>query len=122
MLFKVYLISCVDNDSFDNIKKYKIGFTRRKVEDRIKEFKTGNSSNLEVLHVYESKWGTRIESMLHNIFKHKLINGEWFNLSYSDVETFIYECEKIHETLEFISIKNTYVIDRKILNKKKVYK
>jgi hypothetical protein len=121
MLIKVYLISC-DGDSCDGIKKYKIGFTRRKVENRIKEFKTGNSSDFEIIHVYESKWGTKIESILHSMFKTKSINGEWFNLTYSDVESFIYECEKIHNTLEFMSRENTYIIDRNILNKKQFYK
>lgn len=106
-MYRVYLIS----SGLDE-KQYKIGYTRRKVEERIKEFKTGNSNNLEIISVFESKWGTKIEAYMHRLFKSKLINGEWFNLSNDDVKNFYYYCEKTHNNIELMVNKNSYIIDR----------
>ena len=112
MYYKVYLISSGDFE-----KQYKIGYTRRDVEDRVKEFKTGNSNNLEIISVFESKWGTKIESSLHRKYKTKKIDGEWFDLNQEDVDSFKLECERIHDMFELISNQNTYIIDRGGLNK-----
>lgn len=106
-MYKVYLISSGDVE-----KQYKIGYTRRDVEDRVREFKTGNSNNLEVISVFESKWGTKIESSLHRKYKTKKIDGEWFDLNQEEVNNFKIECERIHDMFELISNENTYIIDR----------
>jgi len=107
MYYKVYLISSGDVE-----KQYKIGYTRRDVEDRVKEFRTGNSNNLEVISVFESKWGTKIESSLHRKYKTKKIDGEWFDLNQEEVNSFKLECKRIHDMFELISNQNTYIIDR----------
>ena len=107
MYYKVYLISSGDFE-----KQYKIGYTRRDVEDRVKEFKTGNSNNLEIISVFESKWGPKIESSLHRKYKTKKIDGEWFDLNQEEVNNFKIECERIHDMFELISNQNTYIIDR----------
>lgn len=106
-MYKVYLIS----SGLDE-KQYKIGYTRRSVEERIKEFKTGNSNDIEIVSVFESKWGTKIEAYLHRIFKHKKISGEWFNLSENDVLNFKVHCEKTHNNFELLVSENSYIIDR----------
>ena len=107
MYYKVYLISSGDVE-----KQYKIGYTRRDVEDRVREFKTGNSNNLEVISVFESKWGTKIESSLHRKYKTKKIDGEWFYLNKDDIGNFQNECKRMHDMFELISNQNTYIIDR----------
>ena len=56
-MYKVYLVS----SEINNKKLYKIGYTRREIQDRIREFKTGNASNFEVVSYFESKWGTKIQ-------------------------------------------------------------
>ena len=106
-MIKVYLIS----SGIEN-KIYKIGHTRRPVEKRIKEFKTGNSSNLEVVNTFESKWGTKIEASLHQRFKSKQIEGEWFELSDIDIKDFNKECENLHNIFEMLSTQNTWIMDR----------
>lgn len=106
-MYKVYLISCGDID-----KQYKIGFTRRKVENRIKEFKTGNSNNLEIVSVFESKWGTKIEAFLHRKYFDKKISGEWFILDEEEVRGFYKTCENQHNIFELINNHNTYIIEK----------
>ena len=105
---KVYLISTSDN----NGKRYKIGHTRREVEDRIREFKTGNSYEFEIIDVFESKWGTKIESKLHRKHKTKQIGGEWFKLDDEDIKSFNDDCRMFHNVFELLLTENTYIIDR----------
>jgi len=107
-MFSVYLIS----SEINNRKLYKIGYTRRTPEKRISEFKTGNASDFEIVEVFQSKWGTKIEAMVHKIYKEKKIWGEWFQLDQSDINIFIENCQKIHDNLELISKKNTYFLDK----------
>ena len=104
---RVYLIS-----SGTETKQYKIGYTRREAKKRIKEFKTGNSNNLEVLFEFESKWASKIEVNLHKKFKEFQINGEWFELPEIHINRFYEECRKQHEMFEILSNENSYVIER----------
>ena len=104
-MFKVYLLECGD--------KYKIGYTRKTIEQRIKQMKTGNSEEFKVLSFFESKWGTKIESHLHKRFKDKKISGEWFKLDEEDIMTFELECQRWHDVLEDITNNSTWVINKK---------
>lgn len=104
----VYLICSEIGDE----KLYKIGFTRRKIEDRIKEFETGNGSNIFIIDSYKSKWGTKIEARLHSIFKNKKIRGEWFNLDENDILKFNSHCELLHNNFEIVSTQNTFLLEK----------
>lgn len=104
----VYLICSEIGDE----KLYKIGFTRRKIEDRIKEFETGNGTNLFIIDSYKSKWGTKIEARLHSIFKNKKIRGEWFNLDENDILKFNSHCELLHNNFEIVSTQNTFLLEK----------
>ena len=105
-MYKVYLIkNLADN-------QYKIGYTRRSVEQRIREFKTGNCNELKVIHEFESKWGTKIEATLHRRFKWKKIQGEWFDLEKYEVDNFINECQKLHQNFEILSQTNSFIIEK----------
>jgi hypothetical protein len=107
----IYLISSIVNDQI----MYKVGYTKRKVEDRIKEFKTGNPGDFNIVEVYEAKnFGVSIEKNLHNKYKDKKINGEWFMLEKEDIETFMEDCEKLYKRYKFIQENNTYLEDRNI--------
>jgi hypothetical protein len=106
MYYKVYLISSGDFE-----KQYKIGYTRRDVEDRVKEFKTGNSNNLEIISVFESKWGTKIEAILKKRYSHCNTSGEWFNLSESEISEFNIICHTLHKNIEILSTNNTFIIE-----------
>lgn len=109
-MYNVYLLcSYVGED-----KLYKIGYTRRRVEQRIKDFKTGNCSEIDIIEVFSSKWGTKIESQLHRRYKseQKNISGEWFYLTDNDVLSFKENCENIHNNIELMVNENTYYIEK----------
>jgi hypothetical protein len=107
-MFNIYLISSEINGH----KLHKIGYTRRSVETRVKEFKTGNASEFEIVNTFHSKWGTKIESQLHRIFKPKKLSGEWFELEDDDIKLFKEHCQRIHNNLELISNNNSYYQER----------
>jgi Meiotically up-regulated gene 113 len=112
-MYNVYLVSSGVNGQ----KLYKIGYTRRDVWDRIREFKTGNASQFEIVDVYNSKWGTKIERHLHTFYKVHKVDGEWFNLTIDQLKDFRRICEISHNNFELVDKYNTYVIDRGGLSK-----
>jgi len=107
LMVKVYLIS-IGSDN----KRYKIGFTKRKVEQRIREMRTGNSEEFTIENVFESKWASKIESSLHQQHQSKKISGEWFDLTETEAKNFATDCQRLHDLFELLSKENTYVIDR----------
>jgi hypothetical protein len=107
-MINVYLICAETNGK----KLFKIGHTRRKVEERIKEFKTGNTAIFSIVEIFNSKWGTKIEANLHKQFRNKRLNGEWFDLDENDLNNYLNLCEQLHNNFEIIENQNTYYIDR----------
>lgn len=107
-MLKVYLISAETNGK----KLYKIGYTKRKVEERIREFKTGNTAVFSIIEVFNSKWGTKIEASLHRQFYTKKVGGEWFDLDEDEISMYRMICQRLHENFELIEKDNTYFIDR----------
>jgi len=107
-MYSVYLISA----EIDGIILYKIGYTRRSIDERIREFKTANASNFEIISYFNSKWGPKIERTLHRKFSYKKISGEWFRLEEKDVQDFYKNCSSIHDGFEFLIQNNTYIMDK----------
>ena len=107
-MFNIYLVCSEINGE----KLHKIGYTRRPIEKRIKEFKTGNASDIYLVDSFQSEWGTKIESQLHKIYKSKKVGGEWFELDDEDIRLFKERCQQIHRNLETISTQNTYFLDK----------
>lgn len=108
MKCNLYLLKC----DFGDEVLYKIGFTKRSVESRLKELKTGNANDIKIISVYSSKWSIKIESILHRLYNSKRVNGEWFELSQNDVKSFMENCQTHHDNLELLSTSNTYYIER----------
>lgn len=110
---KIYLISAEINNEI----LYKIGITKRDINKRLKELKTGNAAELNIVDYFESKWATKIEANLHKTFNSKNIKGskEWFNLTNEDLDNFKEKCKMIHDNFELLSKENTWIIDKKIL-------
>lgn len=98
-MVNVYLICAEIGDE----RLYKIGYTRREVEKRVKELKTGNAADFYIVDSFKSKWGTKIEASLHRSFNLKKVNGEWFNLTNEDVSQFKNRCELLHKNFEIVS-------------------
>jgi hypothetical protein len=107
-MINIYLISSNTNGK----KLYKIGKTKRSIPERIKEFKTGNASELLIVDSFVSKWARKIEANFHRALKIKKVSGEWFDLDDEDILTFKSKCLKLHENFEVIESSNTYYIDR----------
>jgi hypothetical protein len=109
----VYLIS----STIEGDICYKIGYTKRNPLQRIKEMKTGNASELELIESFQSKWGTQIEAKLHRTFQDKKISGEWFRLTAYDLIKFREICEQSHNNFELLSKNNTWFQNSKIHKK-----
>lgn len=94
----VYLMESLHNE-FGIV--YKIGYTGRTSEKRLKEFKTGNR-DIELISEYKSEYSKKIEIALHNLFSDKRVGGEWFTLSENDVVNFINRCSLLHKNFKLL--------------------
>lgn len=93
---KIYLISAMDKEVIaanDEDIVYKIGVTKQKVEARLKQLQTGTDKRLDIISVFESHYPFKVERNLHNRFKSKKENREWFNLTKEDIESFQTLCQ-----------------------------
>lgn len=59
--------------------KYKIGFTDRAVEERMKELQTGSPDPLKIIHVFDGTFED--EKRLHLECDDFRIQGEWFDMN-----------------------------------------
>lgn len=73
---------------------YKIGVSKSP-QNRVNSLQTGNFDTLTLIDKYESKFATKIEKSLHNLWGYLKVNGEWFELSIDEVNNFNNMCNKI---------------------------
>lgn len=66
---------------------YKIGRTRH-ISNREACFSTGNAY-IKIIYTLKSARYKKIERVLHKIYRHKKIKGEWFNLDDSDIQSLV---------------------------------
>lgn len=109
---KIYLIESVNN--FQTI--YKIGYTKNKTLDRIKQLQTGTESDLKLICEFETEFGMKLESILHRHFSYKKIKNEWFSLDLDEVADFKKICEKIENNLKLISKTDNYYFNKQKIN------
>lgn len=83
-------------------RKYKIGYTKRKLEKRLKELQTGCPDVIEPVWYFKSKYVTKLESYLHRQFKDKKIEGEWFLLENEDIDNIKRECVNFEKRVDFL--------------------
>ena len=82
--------------------KYKIGFTDRDTQTRIKELQTGSHSEMRVVHEYESVNARQIETTLHRLHRSNRIRLEWFDLNDDEVFDFIKKCRQIDYNINYL--------------------
>ena len=70
---------------------YKIGISKNP-QKRLKQLQTGNSSELELVETYKSKYANKIEKTLHNLLSHYKKEGEWFELPLTEAMDFQSRC------------------------------
>lgn len=90
----VYLICDPLTDTF------KIGVTKRDVNERLKEIQTGNPGEVFVSRVFESNYPYKLESMLHRKFNSKKMINEWFALESEDISSFMDICLKYENIIK----------------------
>ena len=110
MYYRVYLIS-------DTTGRFKIGWTKRDPNERLKDLTTGNSYDLTIESVYETKWGPRLEKNLHRRFSSSKRKGEWFDLNKDDVINFEKICKEEEDIIKFVLENNTWVKQSKKFKK-----
>lgn len=87
---EVYLIGTEDG-------LYKIGYSN-KVKRRLQEVRTSNPHNPKIIKTYSTEIPPRkLENMLHNNYFSKKYDGEWFKLSFTDVEEFEDRCKLLEK-------------------------
>ena len=90
----VYLIQDTGKDN-----AYKIGVTKNLVTERKKELQTGNSSELEIITFFETKYPYKLEAMLHRYYNQSNIKNEWFSLTDDNVSGFTQLCHKLNNII-----------------------
>lgn len=102
----IYLIKCEDES--DQIK-FKIGYTKGRVEKRLKQLQTGSTYRLSIQTIFETKYGMKVETTLHNMYAHNNILNEWYILTNEQVINFNNTCKKIEKNFDFLKqSKNHY--------------
>ncbi len=84
----VYLLEEYRNEEI----AFKIGFTTKSVESRVKQLQTGNSSEIVIVSSFKTKHYLKVEKILHNKFNTERKRGEWFDLDEKTALTFYDEC------------------------------
>ena len=97
---KIYLITELNSQT----PRYKLGKTKRKVSQRLKEHQTGASNELIIVAEYESEYYHKIEFFLKNTYKLYATDGgtEWFELPDDVMNNFLSECKKAEQKFSFL--------------------
>jgi len=85
-----------------NTPFFKIGVTKKKPELRLKELQTGSPILLELKISYQTKYDFMLENALHNHFKLKRVNSEWFELDEEEIKYFVETCKKLETSFEVL--------------------
>jgi hypothetical protein len=105
---KIYLMKSNNINDLEEEHKYKIGLTIREVNKRKKELQTGNPDQLITIKEFETEYPFKVEKSLHNYFKHKNIEREWFMLEKNDIEQFIDLCNKFENNFKILYEENYF--------------
>lgn len=99
----VYLIQSLENSCF------KIGISKNP-QKRIKQLKTGNSSDLKLIDSFYSKHPYKLEKFLQRHYNYAKKEGEWFELPLTEAFSFMKKCEKFEENILILEKNNDFLI------------
>jgi len=104
----VYLLSTVTPDGLN--EQYKIGVTKTDVLKRVKTLQTGNSQKINLINVYESENYFKVEKSMHRLYGSQKTdsNNEWFSLEDEHVLSFLEECKKADDIIDFMYKNNEF--------------
>ena len=80
--------------------QFKIGISTRSIEKRLRSLKTGNGSEIILIKSFETEHYRKVETWMHNKYRSKRLVGEWFALDDNDINNFISDCQKAHDTFQ----------------------
>lgn len=87
---------------------YKIGITKNKPKDRIKQLQTGNANPLILIETFVTSHDFKMETALHAHYMLKKKEGEWFDLTDEDVKNFRSLCTDKEATMDFLKLNNHF--------------
>ena len=87
---------------------YKIGITKNKPKERLKQLQTGNAAPLILIEVFQTVHSFTMETALHAHFISKKKEGEWFELTDDEVKGFISICKEKEATMDFLKQNNHF--------------
>lgn len=115
---KVRLNSYIYILKADGHNWFKIGVSKDP-SDRFKILKTLPPFGVYSCRIFRCENAYRLESVLHNIFADKRINGEWFELDYDYMNVDKCDISKIEILIEFYHLNKLYEADNGSMNYKK---
>jgi hypothetical protein len=73
----------------ENTNMFKIGYTKQSIHKRLSNLQTGCPLNLSVYKTVGCDDPIILEHYLHDCFNDKKIRGEWFDVTFEDVENLV---------------------------------
>jgi Tfp pilus assembly protein FimT len=102
----VYLLLQIDNDGNEH---YKIGVTKRSIDDRISELQTGNPNKITLHRKYETPNYLKVENWLHRKYQTKTeAKNEWRALTNEQVLYFLDDCKAADDNIKFLLENNHF--------------
>jgi hypothetical protein len=102
----VYLLLQID---FDGNESYKIGITKNEPNLRLKQLQTGNPNKISLHRKYETKNYLKVERWLHRKYQTKTeAKNEWFQLEDKHVFSFLDDCKKADDVIQFLLENNEF--------------
>jgi len=94
---KVYLLR-IENDEE---VYFKIGWTSRDINTRVRELETGNPLDIQIRQVFETRHAVALESALHRMYAHRKHRDEWF--TNIDENEFVRACVTLSRGMEILN-------------------
>jgi predicted GIY-YIG superfamily endonuclease len=98
----VYLIKSKES------QHYKIGISTNP-HKRILQLETGNSEQLQIIHIYRTFNYNSIEKALHNRFLYLKINREWFKFDVEIELNFLNYCKLYDDNITLIKNNTNFI-------------
>ncbi len=107
--------------NIDGTSIYKIGVTKGDPKKRLKNLQVGCPFPLIITHIYHSKYGNKLEGILHRTYQLNKItdedlepilpgiklHGEWFQLPKDIVLGFLLKCKEVEDRISFLKKNST---------------
>jgi hypothetical protein len=75
-------------------------------EKRLGQLQTGNANEIAILTLFESFYANKIEKTLHRKYKHLNKGGEWFELTFEQIQSFKNDCTLIENNLKVLEMQD----------------